>query len=223
MVVWMLLSEALLLLLLDDEKGSPVHAGYAHDEGLAGALLLDLLDAGALAETDGKLVAAGHPPSAPALAAAWSALSEPGEAKKAIAAVVKAAKPIRTTIAAPLVDAGVLDETRHKRLGLFETTRYPERDPSPEQTLRSELQSVLLSGQAPSDFAASLLGLLVPMDLVTRLVDRNERKAAKARAKAVAERGPVGDAVKSAVQQQIAAVVAVSAATAAATTATTSS
>jgi Golgi phosphoprotein 3 len=136
--------------------------------------------------------------------------------------VVKAAKPIRTTIAAPLVDAGVLDETRHKRLGLFATTRYPERDPSPELTVRSELQAVLLSDQAPSDFAASLLGLLVPMDLVTRLVDRNERKAAKARAKAVAERGPVGDAVKSAVQQQIAAVVAISAATAAATTATTS-
>ena len=52
MVVSMLLSEALLLLLLDDEKGSPVHAGYAHDEGLAGAVLLDLLEAGALAETD---------------------------------------------------------------------------------------------------------------------------------------------------------------------------
>ena len=45
MVVSMLLSEALLLLLLDDEKGSPVHAGYAHDEGLAGAVLLDLLEA----------------------------------------------------------------------------------------------------------------------------------------------------------------------------------
>ena len=102
----------------------------------------------------------------------------------------------------------MLDETHHKRLGLFETTRYPELDPSPERTLRSELQAVLLSGQAPTDFVASLLGLLVPMDLVGRLVDRTERKAAKARAKDVAERGPVGDAVKTAVQQQIAAVVA---------------
>jgi len=223
MVVSMLLSEALLLLLLDDEKGSPVHAGYAHDEGLAGAVLLDLLEAGALAETDGKLVAGGEQPSPPALAAAWSALAEPRDAKQAIAAVVKAAKPIKTTIAAPLVDAGVLDETRHKRLGLFETTRYPELDPSPERALRSELQTVLTSGQTPSDFAASLLGLLVPMDLVGRLVERADRKAAKARAKEVAERGPVGDAVKAAVQQQITAVVAAGAAAAAASTAATAS
>jgi hypothetical protein len=218
----MLLSEALLLLLLDDEKGSPVHAGYAHDEGLAGALLLDLLDVGALAETDGKLVATDTAPSAPAPAAAWSALSEPRDAKRAVAAVVKATKPIKATIAAPLVAAGVLDETRHKRLGLFETTRYPERDPSPEQALRSELHAVLVSGRPPSDFLASLLGLLVPMDLVGRLVDRDERRPAKARAQQLADRGPVGDAVKSAVQQQIAGVVAAGAAAATASTATTS-
>ena len=117
----------------------------------------------------------------------------------------------------------MLDETRHKRLGLFETTRYPELDPSPERALRSELQTVLTSGQTPSDFAASLLGLLVPMDLVGRLVERADRKAAKARAKEVAERGPVGDAVKAAVQQQITAVVAAGAAAAAASTAATAS
>src|SRR3954453_18542289 len=102
----MLLSEALLLLLLDAEKGRPVLSGYAHDQGLAGALLLDLLDAGALAESDGKLVATGEPPAAPAAAAAWSALADPRDPKKALAAVVKAAKPIKATIAAPLVQAG---------------------------------------------------------------------------------------------------------------------
>ena len=67
---------------------------------------------------------------------------------------------------------------------------------------------MLTSSQTPSDFTASLLGLLVPMDLVSRLVERTDRKAAKARAKDVAERGSVGDAVKAAVQQQITAIVA---------------
>jgi hypothetical protein len=204
----MLLSEALLLLLLDDEKGSPVHAGYAHEAGLAGAVLLDLLDAGALGERDGKLVATGASPSAPALAAAWSALGEPRDAKKALAAVLKAAKPIKATIAAPLVASGILDETRHKRLGLFETTRYPERDPSPELALRTELHAVLAAGQPPTDFIASLLGLLVPMKLVDRFVERHERTVARARAKHLADTGPVGDAVKAAVQRQIAGVVA---------------
>jgi len=40
----MLVAEALLLLLLDDEKGS-TSSGYARDEGLAGAVLLAELNA----------------------------------------------------------------------------------------------------------------------------------------------------------------------------------
>jgi hypothetical protein len=220
----MLLSEALLLLLLDERKGSSVHAGWAHDEGLAGAVLLDLLAAGALTMgEDDKLVATSASPSAafapsssPALTAAAAALSEPTSARKAVGAVVKALKPIKATIAGPLVAAGVLDETRHRTLGLFPSTRYPELDPTPETRLRAELRAVLVSGQAPSEFVASLLSLLVPMELVTRLVDRDERKPAAARAKAVAESGAVGDAVKAAVQRQIAGVVAAGAAAAAA-------
>ena len=45
--------------------------------------------------------------------------------------------------------------------------------------------------------------LLVPLDLVKRVVEKDERKAAKARAKEIAARGPVGDAVKAAVQEQV--------------------
>src|SRR4051812_22499312 len=132
----MLISEALLLLLLDEEKGASVRAGHAHEQGLAGAVLLDLLAAGAVQSVgDGpRLGVAGAAPSSPdSLVTAFAVLSaEPRDARKAIAALVKALKPIKATVAAPLVAAGVLDEQRHKRLGLFTTTRFPERDPSPE-------------------------------------------------------------------------------------------
>ena len=47
----------------------------------------------------------------------------------------------------------------------------------------------------------------MPLDLVKRVVERDERKAAVARAKEIAERGPVGDAVKAAVQEQVMAAV----------------
>jgi hypothetical protein len=80
------------------------------------------------------------------------------------------------------------------------------------------LHDVLVMGAEPDPDTAALLSLLVPLDLVKRLVPREERKAAAARAKAVAERGPVGDAVRAAVQREIAAVVA---ATLVATTAST--
>jgi hypothetical protein len=211
----MLLCEALLLLLLDEEKGSSLQRGWAHEDGLAGAVLLDLL-------ASDRLVAQGEELLAPApidgaLAPAAAALSEPLTAKRAVGAVKKALKPIKATIARPLVEAGVLDETRHKRLGLFETTRYPELDPGPEQHLRAELEAVLVAGHPPSPFIASLLALLEPMGLVKGLVERADRREAVRRAKEVAERGAVGDAVKAAVQRQIAGVIAATAATTAAT------
>jgi hypothetical protein len=106
------------------------------------------------------------------------------------------------------VARGVLSSERHKLLGLFPTTRYPEVDPGPESALRSRLRAVLVEGAEPDPDTAALLSLLVPLDLVKRVVDRGERRAAAARAKTVAERGPVGDAVKAAVQREIAAVVA---------------
>lgn len=205
----MLLSHALLLLLLDEEKGA-MRSGYAHDAGLAGAVLLDLLAAGALTEHEGKLVAVGSPP--PALNAAWRVLGEePRSAKKAISALGKRLKPLRGAIAAPLVETGVLEE-RHLR---FSRVRYPERDPAPELDVRKRLR-VVLDGAEPDEWTASLFGLLVPMELVKPLFGR----AAKGRAKEIAERGPVGDAVKAAVQAQVTA--AVTAATIAATTVATS-
>ena len=112
-------------------------------------------------------------------------------------------KPIKGTVAEALVARGVLDERRHKTLGLFSSTRYPELDPGPEQELRARLRSVLVDGAEPDARTAALLGLLVSLDLVKRVVERDERKAAVSRAKALAERGPVGDAVHAAVQAEI--------------------
>ena len=221
----MLLAEELLLLLLDDERGAGVRAGYAHEAGLAGALLLDLAEAGRLADVDGRLAAGGgpSPPSGPpALAAAWEAIAGPAArprgAKHWVAALPKALKPLRGTIAESLVARGVLDERRHKLLGVFATTRYPELDPGPERELRARLRGVLVEGAEPDAHTAALLCLLVPMDLIKPLVAREERKAAVARAKAVARRGAVGDAVKAAVQAQLTAAVAAGAAAAAVTT-----
>ena len=143
-------------------------------------------------------------PSDPALAAAWDVVSgEQRPARHWVSKLPGRLKPIQGTVAAGLVSRGVLDEQRHRTLGVFKSVRYPEADPAPEQELRARLRRVLVEGAEPDAFDASLLGLLVPLDLVKRVVAKDERKAAKARAKEIAERGPVGDAVKAAVQEQV--------------------
>jgi Golgi phosphoprotein 3 GPP34 len=70
----LILAEQLLLLFLDDEKGSD-RATWGGDPGLAGAILLDLTAAGALTESEGDLVAAGGPPAHPLLADAHAAIA----------------------------------------------------------------------------------------------------------------------------------------------------
>ncbi len=210
----MLLAEELLLLLLDDENGKASSMVTAADAGLAGALLLDLAATGRLAEVGGKLVAAGPTPSEPALADAWRALDQPRSAKHWVSKLPGRVKPIKDTIAQGLVARGVLDARKQKRLGLFSSTRFPELDAGPEQELRRRLGRVLVDGAEPDARTATLLGLLVSLDLVKRLVEGDERKPARARAKTVAERSQIGDAVQAAIQQQVMAAV-IAAATAA--------
>lgn len=222
----MLLAEELLLLLLDDEKGS-VRGGFGDDAGLTGALLLDLVEGGRVVEHEGALVAAGGGPSFPqVLADAYGEIERSDRRRDAgqwLNRLPKALKPLRRRIAEALVARGVLGEERHKTLGLFSGTRYPEIDPGPERELRARLHAVLVDGAEPDVHTALLLGLLEPLDLVGRLVEREHRKAAKARAKDVAARGAVGSAVADAQRAARAAVVAsITAATVAGTTTVTS-
>jgi hypothetical protein len=221
----MLLAEELLLLLLDDEKGS-VRGGFGDESGLTGALLLDLVELGHVAEHEGALVAAGGAPSSPqVLADAYSEIDRsdrPRDANHWLNRLPKALKPLRRRIAEDLVARGVLGEERHKTLGLFSSTRYPELDPGPERELRARLRAVLVDGAEPDPHTALLLGLLAPLELVGHLVEREHRKAAKARAQEVADRGAVGTAVADAQRAAQAAVIAsITAATVASTTAAT--
>ena len=151
----LILAEQLLLLFLDDDKGSE-RASWGGDPGLAGALLLDLTAAGALDERDGKLAAT---PSAalehPALRAAYAAIAaaeKPRDAKGWVGRLPKELKPLAGTIADRLVERGVLAEEQRKLLGLFPTTRFPQVDPEPERALRERLRAVLL-GESHADAA----------------------------------------------------------------------
>lgn len=219
----MILAEQLLLLFLDDEKGSE-QATLGADPGLAGALLLDLTRLDALDEQDGELVAVdgaalGHP----VLTDAHRAIADDEQRRDAkgwVGRLPTALKPMKERIAGRLVEQGVLTEERRKVLGLFKTTRFPEANPGPERELRERLRAILTSERQPTPEDAMLIGLLRPYDLPQRLVPKDRRKDAKARAEEVAEGGTAAAAVKDTlegIQAAILASVAISAATVAIT------
>jgi golgi phosphoprotein 3 len=220
----LLLSEELLLLALDDDTGAN-RAQWSLDAALAGAVLLDLIGAGALREEDGDLVAdAGHAPVHPVLADALAAIAaddRPRSAKHWVSKLPRRVKPLKGRVAERLVDRGILSGEDRRTLGLFRTTRYVEADPSAERDLRERLSRALLGDGEADERTALLVALLQPTELVARVVPRDRRKEAKARAKEIAERGAVGDAVNDAIRGVQAAIIAT--ATAAATSASTSS
>ncbi len=219
----LLLCEETLLIALDDDSGRD-RSRWGSDAGLAGAVLLDLADRGLLdADADGKLVARGEPGAAghPLLEDALAEIRDGDKQRSArrwVDRLPRALKPLRGRVADSLVERGILREEHARALGLFARTRFPTADPAPEQELRDRLRAILVEGREPDQHEALLIGLLDPLELIGSLVERSERRAARRRAKQVAELGLAGTAVRDAVravQGAVVAAVAVSGAAAA--------
>ena len=117
----------------------------------------------------------------------------------------------------------MLTEERRKLIGLFPTTRFPEADPEPERDLRERLRAVLVTERQPTPRDAMLVALLIPYDLVKKLVPRERRKDAQQRAKDIAEGGAAAKAVDDTIKGIQAAVIASTTAAIAATAATSGS
>lgn len=202
------LPEAVLLVALDDEKGNT--GNQSLDIGLAAAVLLELARADGVTVADEKVVTAGGaPPTDPLLGDALALIADDGKPRKPKHWVDRfpgKLKPFKERVAGGLVERGVLTEERSKVLGLFPTTRWPEADAAPERHLRERLQAVLVQGAEPAEPEALLIGLLEPMDLVKAVVDKDDRKAAKQRAKEIKETGIAGEAVRESVQAMEAAI-----------------
>jgi Golgi phosphoprotein 3 GPP34 len=222
----LILAEQLLLLFLDDEKGSD-RASWGGDPGLAGAILLDLTAQGAIAEDDGKLAAVpGAAPEHPLLAAAHATIEASDKRRDAegwVGRLPKDLKPLRERTAERLVEHGVLTEERRKLLGLFPSTRFPAADPEPERALRERLRAVLLGERQPTPEDAMLIALLIPYDLPKQLVPRDRRGDAKRRAEDVAEGGAAAKAVDDTIKGIQAAVIASTTAAITASAATSAS
>ncbi len=135
-------------------------------------------------------------------------------------------KPFLRRLAGRLIENGVLTQDQHKVLGMFATTRLPERDHAPEAEVRERLRAVLVGDIQPDTQDAILAGLLAALNLVGAVVDSDQRKQAHRRAQELGHGNEMGDAVGQAIKAAQDAVMAATiastvAASSAATTVTT--
>jgi hypothetical protein len=193
------LAEDLLLLLLEDETGRLITDGTSTDHALAGAVLVDLVNAGRVADEGKKLhVMDTSTLDEPVLEAGLTRLAEKAPVKPQRAVEVLT-KDIRETVLEQLAGRGLIRREKSRVLGLFPRTSWPAVDSAHEDSVRAELTAALVGGAQPSERAGTLIALLHAINVVPKVVD-GDKKTIKARAKEISEGDWASAAMRKSVQ-----------------------
>lgn len=191
------LAEELLLLALDDKKGSVplLGVGEALDPALAGAQLMELALAEHIRIENNRVIAdPGTHPSDPVLRHCLERISAEKKLRKPDTLVLKLMKGLRKRLLEQLVDEGVVTVDKGHALGFIPVTRYPEADGRTEREVRSRVRSAILDGAEPDRRTTALVALLRGAGLEKLVLSKDEKKAAKDRIKHIAQSDPlVGD------------------------------
>lgn len=201
------LAEDLLLLLLEDETGRLIADGTSTDNALAGAVLVDLVNAGRVRAEDKKLhVMDTSSLEEPVLEASLARMSEkaPMHPQRAVELLDS---HVRRNVLDQLVARGLVRQEKSKVLGLFPRSKWPAVDSAHEDAVRAKLTAVLVDGAEPDGRSGALISLLYAIDAVPKVVEGDKRKL-KARAKVISQGDWASTAVRKAVESVNAAVTA---------------
>ena len=177
------LPQAFLLLGTNDTDGGPEVPPPVLRAGLAGATLAELNLLGAI-ELDGKyVVATGATPHTDFQHQLEIIRDRPGlhTPKKCVSMLESRAELHR--VYEGMASVGIVEHVGERHLGIFRTTRYPEKDHAPEAALLQRIEAAL--GNAPSGAAASdartaaLIGLLYATDLLGKLLPAADQGRAR--------------------------------------------
>lgn len=197
-------AEDLLLIVTDPLTGKPRLDGGKADIVLGGAHLLDLVAAGHLA-LDGegrkaRVVVVSHAPVGdPLLEQAFARVRNRGR-QTPQNTVTKLGKQGRKHVYAALVAKGQMRVRPAKAFGIFALSRHDIVDSARCHDLVNRVRASLLHDQPADAETGPLIGLLAAGDLTKLLVDKPERKRAKARAKVIAEGDWASEGVRKAIQ-----------------------
>lgn len=220
------LAEELLLLAYADD-GTPLTDGTHLDNGLGGALLLELALAGRVdVEAKRVVVVDPRPLDDPLANNALARIIGEERSRKPGHWVTKLAKETRPRVLDKLVTDGVLTVEKDKVLWVFPRTKYPAangvRPPAEAEAERRMRDAVLGSGTVDPRTAA-LCALVAATELDRKIFPDLDGKRVKARLKEIGEGTWAADAVRKTIEEiQTAVMLAIVASTTAATAGTAS-
>lgn len=222
------LHEQVLLLALDDDRGTVHSSGY-YAYAVAGGVLAELL----LAErielqrrgkkkplvTLARATQTGDPVADEVLEKIRTAKRQ-AALDTWVARVAQTAK-LKHRVAERLARKGVLRMAEDRVLLLFRRRIYPELDPRPERELVESLRHAILDDDPVDSRTAILVSLAWRANLLRPVLDKKELKRRKDRLEAVGRGDAVADATRCAIDAMQAAIMAATTASTVAVTAGT--
>lgn len=186
-----------MLLALDDESGKvATWTSLSLDDGLAGAVLGDLVFAARLDLVDDRIAVIDDAPTAdPLLDGVLARIVARDKPRKPADWVRRLSRGIRDDVLAGLQQKGLVRAERRRLLGLVSTTRYPESDRRVEQALRERLHGVLVDGDEPVARTAALIAIALASKHGQALVADRPWNEVEPRAREIADGAWAGDAV----------------------------
>ena len=200
------LHEEILLLALDDDKGS-VATGSMWQQAAAGAVVAELMLSGRVRATDEKEpkleVIDRTPLGDPLIDEFLAEMVAAKKAKKGSDWVQELGGrgDLEKRIAAGLVRKGVLKEEHGKVLWIFDVTKYPERDGRAEKAVRERLKHAIFT--ASNDVDARTIVLVALTDaagILPVIFDGKRLKERKKRIEAITDGSAAGGMAREAVQ-----------------------
>ena len=208
------LYEEILLLALDDEKGTtPMESMFRNAMG--GAILAELILEGALRVDDDKKRRVHPVPAARVddaiLAECLELVREKEKPRAASTWVTKFAglKQLKERAARQLVDRGVLSEEEGRVLKIFKRTLFPERDGGPERDLRERMEKAIFTYSSEIESRTVIIVVLAKATgMLDKVFDKKRLKEQKQRIEDLMSGQVVGKATQEAVEATQAAVIA---------------
>ncbi len=172
------LPQAFLLLATNDTGGEPEVSQPVLQAGVAGAILAELELLGAI-ERQGKHVRATGSAAATSFQRQLELIrhkSRPHTPKRWVSMLESRAEVHR--IYEEMAAQGIVEHVGEKHLGLFTTTRYPEKDHAPEDAVLKKIRAVL-GGGTPDSRTTALVGLLHATGLLEKLFPEADQSRAR--------------------------------------------
>ena len=197
-------AEDFVLVMTDPVTGKHLVGSTVSDAVMGGAFLIDLVEAGRLAldgeGREARVVAADHAHTGDALLdGAFDRVRQRGR-QRPQSIVTRLGRKGRDRTYRALASRGAVQPRHEKAFGLFPLTRHDVLDTARRDDLLTRIRAVLLHDQPADAETGPIIGLLSAASLTKAVVDKPDRRRAKARAKVVSEGDWASEGVRKAIQ-----------------------